>query len=66
MRCKSPSEKALGLKFKFYAFYDISPCISPYEMNPMRRVVYLAHFDILFILEVFMEVLDTYAKSTGR
>ena len=32
----------------------------------MRGVVYLAHIDILFILEVFTGVLDTYAKSTGR
>ena len=27
-------------------------------MDPMRRVTYLAYIDILFIFEVFMEVLD--------
>ena len=32
----------------------------------MRRVAYLASNDILFILEVFIEVPDTYAKSTGQ
>ena len=41
-------------------------CISP--SNPMYtwRVVYLASNDDLFILEVFIEVLDTYTQGTGR
>ena len=46
-------------------FYDISLCISPRRVDHLRRVAYLAYIDILFILEVFMEVPDTYAKSTG-
>ena len=54
----------MGLKMKIYDFAYF-PLYFP--SNPMctRRVVYLVSNDDLFILEVSIEVTDTYTQGTG-
>ena len=46
----------------------LSTAILVSPSNPMstRHMVYLASDDDLFILEVFIEVLDAHAQGTGR